>query len=96
MRIKWDDAKNASNLRKHGIGFDEAIKIFDDPHYISRADRVVDGEQRWQSFGTMRGMLVVMVAHTWFDADGDEYVRVISARRATRQEREDYEQDRFI
>ena len=46
-------------------------------------DREVDGEERWQTTGMVDGLLLLLVAHTIFDEDGDEIVRIISAREAT-------------
>jgi uncharacterized DUF497 family protein len=46
IRFEWDEAKNLSNQRKHGVSFEEASQVFLDPLHIVVADRVVDGEQR--------------------------------------------------
>lgn len=92
MRFEWDEAKNLANQRKHGIAFEEAIELFDDPFCMSDPDRIEDGEQRWQSYGVISGMLLAMVAHTWREANGDEVIRLISARYATRKERRRYEE----
>ncbi|HWG17752.1 MAG TPA: BrnT family toxin [Acidobacteriaceae bacterium] len=43
LRFEWDEAKNLLNQRKHGIGFDEASRVFDDPLYITAPERVEDG-----------------------------------------------------
>ncbi|HMM38903.1 MAG TPA: BrnT family toxin [Desulfovibrio sp.] len=92
MRIEWDEAKNEANQRKHdGIGFDLAAEVFDDPLHKSIPERVVDGEQRWQTLGMVRGLLLLLVAHTYRDQGGEEVIRIISARRATRRERQAYE-----
>ncbi len=92
MRIEWDEAKNEANQRKHdGIDFVTAVEVFDDPLHRSRQDRVVDGEQRWQTLGMVRGLLLLLVAHACRDEDGEEVIRIISARRATKQERQAYE-----
>ncbi len=91
--FSWDDDKNASNLAKHGISFEAAKRVFDDPLHLSRQDRIENGEQRWQTMGLVAGSVVLLVAHTWFDEDdGTEHIRIVSARRATRVERKTYEQ----
>jgi len=92
VRFDWDETKNAINLRKHGIAFEDAVFIFDDPLHISRPDRIVDGEQRWQTVGMANGVLLLIVAHT-LEAEDDEedYVRLISARKAEPHERRRYE-----
>lgn len=67
--------------------------VFDDPFHISRLERVEKGEERWQTIGMAGGVLVLLVAHTWEEATtGDLQIRIISARRATKLEREIYEE----
>jgi uncharacterized DUF497 family protein len=91
--FEWDEAKNASNLRKHGIRFEEAAKAFDDPLHVSAFERIENGERRWQTYGMIGPVILVMVAHTWQDVDGNEIIRLISARRATPKERRYYEHE---
>jgi len=43
VRFEWDESKDCANIAKHGIGFDEARRVFSDPHVIVREDRVVEG-----------------------------------------------------
>ena len=93
MLIEWDEAKNRSNLVKHGVSFDVARLVFDDPLHLSVQDRDVGGEERWQTFGLVGGVVVLLVAHTWQGTDGEEVVRLVSARKATARERLRYEQD---
>ena len=62
--------------------------VFDDPHHISVQDREVDGEMRWQTIGMAGGFHVLVVAHT-IDEEA-QAIRIISARRATRRERNIY------
>lgn len=92
MRIEWGEAKGRSNLEKHGVSFETAKLVFDDPHHLSLRDRDVDGEERWQTFGSVGGVVLLLVAHTWSERDGEETVRIISARKATARERRRYEQ----
>jgi len=91
MRLTWDEAKNRSNRRKHGISFDTAAQVFLDPLHISRQDRIVEGEVRWQTIGMVDGVLLILVAYTVIEEE-DETIRIISARRVTRQERIEYEE----
>jgi uncharacterized protein len=91
-RYDWDEDKNQSNYVKHGISFQTAILIFDDPNVVSEVDRIVDGEERWQSLGVIGNLMIVLVAHTWRLQDSDEIIRVISARKATPKERKRYEE----
>lgn len=91
MKFDWDDEKARANELKHGIAFDVAIKVFDDLDAISGLDRVVDGEMRWRTVGRIGFTTILFVGHTWVDDDGEIYVRVITARRATRHEIKGYE-----
>ena len=86
--FSWDDAKEVNNQRKHGVSFALAQLVFDDPLHVSRQDRIEAGEERWQA----GGVVLLLVAHTWHEADGEEHIRIISARRATKLERKVYEQ----
>ena len=82
-----------SNKRKHGISFETAQLVFQDPLHITRHDRIENREQRWQTVGTVGGLQLLLVAHTWLDEqDGSEHIRIISARLATKIERKAYEQ----
>jgi len=92
MRITWDEAKAARNLSKHGVSFELAATVFEDPHSRSVTDRMIDGEQRWHTLGAAAGgVLLLVVVHSWGDDRGDEEIRIISARRATPKERRLYE-----
>jgi uncharacterized protein (DUF4415 family)/uncharacterized DUF497 family protein len=63
MRFEWDENKNRRNLAKHKISFETASLVFDDPQALSVQDRVVEGEERWQTLGMMSGIAII-VAHT--------------------------------
>ncbi len=89
--FEWNDAKANANLGKHGISFELARSIFEDPRLVLLPDRVVDGEQRWQAIGSAEGRILLLVAHTVNDNGEDERIRIISARKATRQETRIYE-----
>lgn len=91
-KFEWDSAKAQSNLRKHGVAFDEAIAVFADPIAMMRQDRIEGGELRWHTLGSVGGFLVLLVAHTvGEDGEGIEIIRIISARAADRKERKRYE-----
>ncbi len=90
MEFEWDDDKNAANLAKHGINFEEAAHIFEGV-VISRQDVRHDyGEPRMITIGQINGLknefIVVTVVHT----DRKGRVRLISARYASPRERKDY------
>jgi len=97
MRFEWDEAKNLSNQRKHGVSFEEATAVFLDPWHVSVEDRIEDEESRWQTLGFVEGLLLLLVAHTVREErEGGapiEVIRIISARRATRTERRRYEDE---
>lgn len=91
--FEWDSAKAAANVRKHGVRFEVAERVFFDPYVYIEQDRIEDGEYRWQAIGLVGGVLLLLVAHTTrFETDGTEVIRLISARQATKPERRRYEQ----
>lgn len=98
LSFEWDAAKAAANLRKHGVSFELAARVFADPLARSHQDRVEGAEQRWQTIGMVDGALLLLVAHTVRDDDAGEsepgeVIRIISARAATRKETRNYEKD---
>jgi uncharacterized DUF497 family protein len=89
MKFEWDDNKNQSNIRKHGIAFEQAATIFDG-FIIQRIDDRFDyGEEREISIGMIDAIAIIVVVHT----DRDGTCRIISARQADREERKYYEQE---
>lgn len=91
--FEWDNGKAVSNFRKHGVHFEEAALVFDDPLAVSALERIENGEGRWQTVGRVGDVVLLLVAHTVRLEDSDmEVVRIISARRADRKERRRYEQ----
>lgn len=95
MRWTWDARKDSSNQRLHGLSFETAGLVFDDPLAASRLDASTD-EERWQTVGAI-GRVIVIVVHTWPEPDGsgEEVGRIISARKATAHERKAYEEGNF-
>lgn len=95
LRFIWDENKNLSNQRKHGIEFEDAISVFADPLHIMRQDRIENGEHRWQTVGTAYGVMLLLVAHTITEEGPEgqliEVIRLISARKANKSERRRYE-----
>lgn len=91
MVFTWDENKNRSNHWKHRVFFETAVLVFDDPEFVMTRDRIVDSEQRWQTIGLVRGILLLLVAHTIESRDDEEIVRIISAREVTARERRRYE-----
>ena len=91
MQFEWDEAKAASNQRKHGIRFEVASEAFLDPFAIMEQDRIENGEYRWRTIGMVKGYFLLVVASVPRDEEGAEIIRIISARRADRHERRRYE-----
>ena len=91
LYFEWDEAKNQKNQKKHDVSFETASLIFDDPLRISMQDRHTNGEERWQTIGMVKGVLMLLVAHTIIDEDECEVIRIISAREVSRAERDKYE-----
>ncbi len=96
-RFEWDEAKDRSNRRKHGLSFALGAQAFDDPHCVTRTDQIVDGEERLQTFGMINGLLLLVVAHTLREeTEGGlltEVIRIISVRYAKPGERRIYEEE---
>lgn len=92
--FEWDAAKAAGNKRKHGISFEEAMLVFEDPYAIFDEDCFVEGERRWRVLGAADDLIVIFVVHVMREQGENDIVRIISARRATRTERMLYEQNR--
>jgi uncharacterized protein len=65
--------------------------VFEDPNVITYPERNIEGEQRRQAIGIAEGIVILAVAHTIRYANGDEVIRIVSARKASRMERDEYE-----
>lgn len=89
--FNWDPNKAESNLRKHGVSFPVASRVFADPLRWTEMDRVVEGEERWLTIGAVAGNRIVVVAHTVGGEDAIETVRIISSRKAEPKEKRRYE-----
>jgi uncharacterized protein len=85
MKFEWDESKQTSNLRKHGINFSDVPIVFDGSIVTVEDDRFDYGEERFVTFGLLQGQVVAIV-HT----ESEDYIRIISARKATKYERENY------
>ncbi|MFN0166238.1 MAG: BrnT family toxin [Bryobacteraceae bacterium] len=91
MDFTWNPAKAASNIRKHGVGFREASTVLDDPLSITFPDSEHSGtEQRFLTLGSSAHSRLLVVAHT----EEGSTIRIISARKSTRRERNFYEESR--
>jgi len=95
FEFDWDPAKAASNLAKHNVKFDEAMTVLLDPLALSIPDQDQAAiEDRWITIGQSRDTRLLLVVHTYVEIDADRaYVRIISARAPTRNERRQYEEE---
>ncbi len=89
MEFEWDEEKAAANLAKHGVSFEEAKGVFDDPLYVDFYDPDhSQDEHRYIIIGQSRQGRLLIVSYT----ERDDVTRLISAREVTRSEREVYEE----
>jgi len=88
MDIEWAPEKAESNLAKHGVSFDEAATYLLDPMALAQEDEDAQGESRWVLMGTSVQDRLLIVVYTL--CGSDERIRLISARRATRNEAKYY------
>ena len=92
MQFEWNENKNALNKTKHGVSFEDAQSVFNDPLHISKLDyRFSYFEERWITIGTTSNLELLVVANLFFSDDGEEIIRIISARHANPNERSIYE-----
>jgi len=66
--------------------------VFDDPHALGVPEHTEEGEERWKTVGMAAGVVPLLVVHTHREEGGEEYIRIISARKATPRERKAYEE----
>lgn len=93
LKVEWSNEKNNLNIQKHQISFDEAKEVFLDPMHISKLDhRFEYFEERWITLGVTTKDNIIVVANMFFDENGKEIIRIISARKANPKERIFYEQ----
>jgi uncharacterized DUF497 family protein len=89
MRFEWDENKAASNLRKHGVTFEEAVTVFADPYLLLTEDaKHSEQEEREWAIGEAENGKILVIVFTM----RRERVRIVSARKATRRERKKYEE----
>jgi len=87
MDYEWDPSKAAANLHKHGVRFADAVSVFSDELALTAADDFAE-EERFVTLGTDAFGRLLVVVYTW---RSEQCIRLISARKATRHERTQYE-----
>ena len=93
--FEWNPNKAASNQRKHGVAFNQAVLVFKDPMALTIYDNEssIGEEERWITLGQVDGRIYLLVVHTYQDIDSNRVkIRVISARKASKSEITQYEQ----
>ena len=91
MKFEWDREKEKTNIKKHGVTFEQASFVFADRYALNKYDEEhSEDEDRWIILGKSFNE-VLLVVHTFRNKDGIEYTRIISARKATKKEKQAYQ-----
>ena len=89
LKFEWDENKNQTNIKKHGVSFEEASSVFNDPNTLILSDDVhSDVEDRFILIGFSYKYNLLVVCHCY--RQNDEIIRIISARKATKNETREY------
>jgi len=92
MKFEWDKNKEKINIQKHGVTFEQASYVFADQFALSKFDdEHSEDEDRWVLLGKSLNETLLLVVHTFRDNNGIEFVRIISARKATQKEKQTYQ-----
>ena len=89
LRIEWDEPKTAANKRKHAVSFEEAETVFYDDRALFDQDPDEKDEDRFVLLGLSAGLRTLVVCHCY--REDDSIIRIISARKAHKEERRDYD-----
>jgi hypothetical protein len=94
FQFEWDELKAAANVRKHGVSFELASTVFNDPRLLSIADlEHSEAEERWFSVGCASNGAMLSIVYVWSESDpATTKIRLIMARQATRNEIRHYEE----
>ena len=91
MKFEWDPNKEAINIKKHGVSFEQAAYVFADQFSLSMFDNEHSNqEDRWLILGKSNNEMLLLIVHTFRNSDNEETVRIISARKATKNEEKTY------
>jgi uncharacterized DUF497 family protein len=93
MSFEWDLDKDRVNRAKHGVAFEDAMLVWDDPLMVLTRDLCETGEPRWIALGRIGVTTILFVVHVYRGDEGEQRIRIISARKATRHERRKYDED---
>jgi uncharacterized protein len=89
MSVVWNEIKRRENIRKHGIDFKDAQEIFRSPMLANIDNRHDYGEERWVGIGFMKGIIAVVI---YTENDDKNIIRIISARKATKNENQKFKE----
>ena len=93
MKFEWDKNKEKLNIQKHGVTFEQASYVFADKFALNQFDdKHSEDEDRWILLGKSLNETLLLVVHTFVSNDGTEFVRIISARKATKKEKQAYQE----
>ncbi len=94
FQFEWDEIKAAANVRKHGVSFELASTVFNDPRLLTIADlEHSEAEERWFSVGCASNGAMLSIVYLWSESDpATTKIRLIMARQATRNEIRHYEE----
>jgi uncharacterized DUF497 family protein len=85
-------AEEPAKLLKHGVRFETAVLVFNDPYAITQREVTSEHEERWITVGARGSGSILLVGHTFYEHHDEEVIRVISARAAESRERRAYEE----
>jgi len=96
MRYAWNPVKAVRNIRTHGVSFEMAARIFQDPNHVVTENYFIEeaGEQRYQAIGMSGEVVLLLVVFVDRSGPQEEIIHIISARKATAYEESAY-QDQF-
>jgi uncharacterized DUF497 family protein len=87
MRVEWEERKRQENIARHGVDFGDVFAVFLGPMLVRLDTRYGYGEDRWVGVGLLRSRVVVVV---YVEREEGETIRLISARKATSYERQEF------
>ena len=92
MKFEWDKNKEKTNILKHGITFEQASYVFADQFALNKFDdEHSEYEDRWIILGKSLNETLLLVVHTYRSDNDTEIVRITSARKATKKEKQTYQ-----
>ena len=92
MKFEWDREKEKTNIKKHGVTFEQASFVFADRYALNKYDeKHSEDEDRWIILGKSFNEVLLLVVHAFRNRDSVTYTRIISGRKATKKEKQAYQ-----